>query len=96
MQKEFADLKGVAIGYVSMDKDPVKARKWMAESFGDNSPMIADLYTDASFAIADKLGVDSFPMTVLVDKSGKIVKIQRGFKEGQGSTKIMADLAKSL
>ena len=95
MQKEFAKISerpDVVVGYVSLDKDSAKAKQWLVDSFGANSTMVSHLYTDPSFAAADKLGVDSFPMTIVVDKAGKIIKVQRGFKEGQGSTKALAAL----
>ena len=42
-----------------------------------------------SFKLADALGIESFPMTLVVDASGKVLKIQDGFKEGSGSTEAL-------
>jgi hypothetical protein len=51
--------------------------------------MVEHLFYDDSFKLADSLGVDSFPMTLVVDASGKVIKKQSGFKEGSGSTEAL-------
>ena len=99
MNQEFKSLHDRAdtvVGYVSLDKEPEKAKQYMEEAFGKDSALSAKLAHDASFTAADKLGVDSFPMTLVIDKSGKVVKIQRGFKEGEGSTAAIRKAAESL
>jgi hypothetical protein len=56
------------------------------------------IYSDASFELAEKLEADSFPMTVVIGKDGKILHIERGFKEGKEGTaqvKKIADLMQS-
>ncbi len=84
------------VGYVSLDKEPEKAKAYLEEVFGKEGPVTKRIAHDSTFAAADKLGVDSFPMTLVIDKTGKIVKIQRGFKEGEGSTKNILKTTESL
>jgi peroxiredoxin len=72
--------------FVSLDKDSDKAKSWMTDQFKDSPEMTKSLYFDPSFKLADNLGVESFPMTLIVDERGKVLKIQEGFKEGSGST----------
>lgn len=99
MNTEFAalhDRKDVVVGYVSLDKDPEKAKRYLLEAFGADSAVAQRVGHDATFAAADQLGLDSFPMTLVIDKAGKVVKIQRGFKVGEGSTAALLKTAQSL
>lgn len=99
MNADFAPLherKDAVVGYISLDKDPEKAKKYLEETFGASGAVTQHLGHDASFAAADQLGVDSFPMTIVLDKAGKIVKIQRGFKAGEGSTAAILKAAQAL
>ncbi len=94
--KEMADeLKkkpdSAAVVFVSLDKESAKAKDWMAREFKDQSAMVENLFYDESFKLADTLGVESFPMTLVVDAQGKVLKIQDGFKEGTGSTAALFD-----
>lgn len=99
MNTEFAplhDRKDVLVGYVSLDKDPVKALSYLQEAFGIDAAVTTRIAHDSTFAAADQLGIDSFPMTLVIDRAGKIVKIQRGFKVGEGSTAALLKIAQSL
>lgn len=99
MNQDFAPLYSrpdVVVGYVSLDKEPAKAREYLMSAFGADANVTKNLAHDETFKAADTLGVDSFPMTLVVDKNGKIVKIQRGFKDGEGSTQAMLKLASGL
>ncbi len=75
--------------FVSLDKESAKAKEWMAKEFKANPAMVDNLFYDDSFKLADALGVESFPMTLIVDATGKVLKIQDGFKEGAGSTEAL-------
>lgn len=99
MNQDFTPLYAkpeVVVGYVSLDKEPAKARQYLESTFGADAAVTKRLAHDETFKAADTLGVDSFPMTVVIDKTGKIVKIQRGFKEGEGSTQALLKLANAL
>lgn len=99
MSTEFAPLherKDMVVGYVSLDKDPEKAKRYLQEEFGIDGAVTKRIGHDASFSAADQLGIDSFPMTVVLDRTGKVVKIQRGFKIGEGSTAALLKTAQGL
>ena len=84
--------------FVSLDKEPSKAREWFKQNTKATEAMIESLYSDAGFELAEKLEADSFPMTVVIGKDGKISHIERGFKEGKEGTaqvKKIADLLQS-
>ena len=78
------------LAFVSLDKDPAMARAWFQKNTKATDAMLANLYSDA----------DSFPMTVIIGKDGKVLHVERGFKEGkEGSDqvkKIAALLQSSL
>lgn len=75
--------------FVSLDKEATKAKDWMKAEFKSAPAMSENLYHDDGFKLADALGVESFPMTLVVDANGKVLKIQDGFKEGSGSTEAL-------
>lgn len=75
--------------FVSLDKEPKKAREYFSKEFKDDASMMSSLFYDASFQTADTLGVESFPMTLVVDASGKVIRVQDGFKPGTGSTEAL-------
>jgi thiol-disulfide isomerase/thioredoxin len=77
------------VAFISLDKDSGKAKEWMAKEFKSAGVMSENLFHDNSFKLADALGIESFPMTLVVDASGKVLKIQDGFKEGSGSTEAL-------
>jgi len=81
--------------FVSLDKDPQKAKDYFAKEFKADSSMSKSLYYDSAFAMADQLGVESFPMTLVVDEAGKVLKIQDGYKPGTGSTEALFEALKS-
>jgi len=84
--------------FISLDKEPSKAREWFKQNTKATDAMIENLYSDAGFELAEKLEADSFPMTVVIGKDGKILHIERGFKEGKEGTaqvKKIADLLQS-
>ena len=92
MEKELSKVaKTSQVVFVSLDKDPVKAQDWMAAEFKGSSEMSKNLFHDGAFAMAEALGIESFPMTLIVDETGKVIKIQDGFKDGQGSTSVLFD-----
>lgn len=75
--------------FVSLDKEPEKAREWFRKNTKATEAMMDNLYSDPSFEIAEKLEADSFPMTVVIGKDGKILHVERGFKEGaEGSAQV--------
>jgi len=77
--------------FVSLDKDPAKAKDYIAKEFKGSTAILANLHSDEAFKLADALGLESFPMTLVVDQSGKVIKVQEGFKEGKGSTAALFD-----
>lgn len=72
----------VRLAFVSLDKEPEKARKWFQENTKSTSIMLDKLYSDANFELADQLDADSFPMTVIVDSKGTVIHVEKGFKDG--------------
>jgi thiol-disulfide isomerase/thioredoxin len=86
------------VAFVSLDKEPAKAVEWFQSNMKEPDTYMKHLYVDPSFAAADVLAVDSFPMTLVIGKDGKVVYVQKGFKEGEGTTekliKVAADLLK--
>jgi peroxiredoxin len=85
----FAGDKDFQVAYVSLDKDPAKAVEWFNTNLKDPKQMLTHLYSDAAFAAAETLKVESFPMTFVIDKDGKVAQVHEGFKEGERSTEEM-------
>lgn len=94
--KVFGDEKDFNAAYVSLDKDPRKAVEWFSGNLKDPNQMLKSLYIDSAFQTAEKLKVESFPMTFVIDKNGKIAKIHEGFKEGENSTEEIAKAVAEL
>jgi peroxiredoxin len=94
--KVFGDEKDFHAAYVSLDKDPNKAVEWFGSNLKDPAQMLKSLYLDSAFQAAEKLKVESFPMTFVIDKNGKIAKIHEGFKEGENSTEEIAKVVAEL
>lgn len=95
MEEQFARLrqeKDVQFAFVSLDKDAKEAEAWFKGNLKDASAMLKDLFVDSQFQVADKLAVDAFPLTIIVGKDGKVLHVQRGFKEGEGSTQELAHI----
>jgi cytochrome c biogenesis protein CcmG, thiol:disulfide interchange protein DsbE len=96
MEDAFKPLVGEAdfqTAFVSLDKEPEKAVEWFQANLKEPARFLKDLYIDATFETADKLQVDSFPMTLIIGRDGKVAYVQKGFKEGEGSTEVLAKLA---
>lgn len=90
MESEVAKLNpNRQVVFVSLDKEPKKAKDYFTKEFKAASPMLGSLFYDSKFEMADMLGVSSFPMTLIVDENGKVLKIQDGFKPGSGSTEAL-------
>ena len=94
--KAFSDEKDFHVAYVSLDKDPTKAVEWFNSNLKDPAQMLKSLYSDAAFQAAETLKVESFPMTFVIDKNGKVAKIHEGFKEGEKSTEEIAKAVSAL
>jgi thiol-disulfide isomerase/thioredoxin len=75
--------------FVSLDKEPKKAKEYFTKEFKSGPAMVGRLFYDSNFAMAEALGVESFPMTLVVDEKGKVIKIQDGFKPGSKSTEAL-------
>ena len=88
--------KDFQVAFVSLDKEPAKAIEWFQGNLKQPDELLNHLYLDGDFTNADKLQVDSFPMTIVVGRDGKIAKVQRGFKEGDDSTKRLVEAAAQL
>lgn len=88
--------KDFQVAFVSLDKEPEKATEWFRSHLKAPEKMMPHLYSDAQFELADKLGVDSFPMTIIIGRDGKVAHVQKGFKEGQGSTDQLVKLSEGL
>lgn len=95
LQARLAD-KNFQIAFVALDKEPAKAADWFKKNLKDPERMLKSLYLDETFELADKLGIDSFPMTIIIGKDGKVAHVQKGFKEGQGSTEKLVKLSEDL
>jgi thiol-disulfide isomerase/thioredoxin len=98
MKEEFVGLISAGdfeFAMIALDTDAQKAVQWIKENIGDG-PWLERLYHDPEFKVAESLGVDEFPMTIVLAKDGKIAKVHRGFREGEGSTKKIAELVRTL
>jgi len=82
--------------FVSLDKEPENAAKWVKDNLTGAAGLATMLYIDPSFAVAETLAVDAFPMTLLIGKSGRVEFIQKGFKAGEGSTEKLAERVRNL
>ncbi len=90
MEKLFLDAKGVTYSFVALDKDPAKATAYFRET---HPALVPYLSFDPEFKEADSLKLESFPTTLVVSKTGKIIRVQSGFKEGAGSTEAILKAA---
>lgn len=82
--------------FVSLDKEPAKAQAWFKQNTTATEVMLGNLYSDAGFELAEKLEADSFPMTVVIGKDGKIIHVERGFKAGQAGSDQVKKIAALL
>ncbi len=103
MEKALLNLGGANgvkpdLKFVSLDKEPAKASEWFSKNTSAREAMAANLYSDPAFELADKLEADSFPMTVVIGKDGKILHVEKGYKggaEGEAQVKKIAGLIQS-
>jgi peroxiredoxin len=96
MEKKFATLqkeKDVNFAFVSVDKNSANAETWVNGNLQDPAKFLRHLYADESFAIAEKLDLDTFPMTFVIGKDGLVKHVQRGYKEGEPSTDAIVEKA---
>jgi thiol-disulfide isomerase/thioredoxin len=84
------------VAFVSLDKEPEKAAAWFLGNLKDPDTFLKRLYLDSKFETADELKVDSFPMTLIIGRDGKVARVQRGFKEGEKSTEELVRFAGKL
>jgi len=99
MEQVFAPLlrnDDFQFSFVALDKDPSKAEAWVKANMIKADQFMNYLYKDPKFKAAETLAVDSFPMTLIIGKDGRIKFIQRGFKEGEDSTRKLALKASNL
>lgn len=88
--------KDVNIAFISVDKEPAKAKDWVRDNLATPKFVGERLYMDSKFEVAETLGVDSFPITVIIDQNNKVHFIQRGFKEGDQTTEKMVTMIRDL
>lgn len=93
--KIFRNEKDVQRVFVNLDKDPRQAVLWAQRAFKNSGEFLAANYLDGGFDHADLLKVDSFPMTLLVDRQGKVFYKQKGFSPGEGMTEKLVELVKT-
>lgn len=86
----------VNLAFVSLDKEPEKARAWFQQNTKSKSSMMDRLYSDPSFDLADKLDADSFPMTIVVGRDGQILHVEKGFKDGAAGREQVKKIASIL
>jgi thiol-disulfide isomerase/thioredoxin len=94
--RPLASEKDVQMAFVSLDKEPEKATEWFQSNLKEPDQMLKHLFMDPAFEAADKLSADSFPMTFVIGRDGKVAFVQKGFKEGEGSTEKIAKLVAEL
>jgi thiol-disulfide isomerase/thioredoxin len=93
--KQFEANQNVQLAFVSMDKNPAEAKEWFDRYIGSEK-FKAALFEDSQFKAAEAIEVDSFPLTLVIDQTGVVQLVQRGFKEGEGSTAKIAEEVKTL
>jgi len=98
MKEKFATLigqKDFQMAFVALDKEPKKAAAWFRDNLKDEA-FLTHLYADPTFKIADQLEVDSFPMTLIIGKDGKVAHIQKGFDATKPTTDEIKTKANAL
>ena len=99
MEEKFAPLfkeKAANFAFVSLDKKTPNAVDWFTGNLRDPKHLLKYLYADSNFDIAERLELDTFPMTFVIGRDGKVVHIQRGYKEGEPSTDVIVEKALTL
>lgn len=84
--RAFSGEKDFQVAYVSLDKESGKAVEWFNSNLKDPKQMLENLFLDPAFEAAEKLKVESFPMTFIIGRDGKVAQVIEGFKEGEHST----------
>jgi len=99
MEEKFQPLlenKDFQLAFVSLDKDPDKAGGWLSGHVKKPEIFLNFLYKDPEFAAAETLGIDAFPMTLVISKDGVVRYVQKGYEEGSRSTEKIIDFTKKL
>ncbi len=81
--------------FVSLDKEPESATRWFKENLSAEVLKNNPLFFDPNFELADKISIETFPMTLILSQDGKVIHIEKGFEEGKGSVAKMVDIAGS-
>jgi cytochrome c biogenesis protein CcmG/thiol:disulfide interchange protein DsbE len=92
--KIFRNEKEVQKIFVNLDKDPRQAVLWAKQTLKDPGGFLASNYLDGGFDVADLLKVDSFPMTLVIDRQGKVVYKQKGFNSGEKMTEKLVEIVR--
>lgn len=87
---------GFRLVLVALDKEPAKALSWLQGHLAGAKTLARLAFDDSNFALAERLEVDSFPMTLIVDSQLKVVYVQRGFTAGQGMTENLVKKVRAL
>jgi peroxiredoxin len=82
--------------FVSVDKEPKNAEKWVRANVKNPSDVLAHLYVDPQFKAAETLDLSAFPMTFVIDQKGIVRHIQSGYVAGQPSTDEIVAVVKTL
>jgi thiol-disulfide isomerase/thioredoxin len=83
--------------FVNLDKDPSQGIEWAKQNLADPALFLTHNVMDPQFSVTEKLGVDSFPMTLVINRQGSLRYIQRGYTPGKGLTeKLVTLLRKEL
>ena len=84
--KIFRHDRDIQLVFVNLDKDPRQAVAWARQTLKNPLLFLESNYLDGSFEVADQLRVDAFPMTLVIDRQGKIAYKQKGFNPGEKMT----------
>lgn len=79
IHKRYEPLGFTVLG-VNVDEEPEKARR-IAERLTLDFPLLLD----SNQAVSEQYDVNAMPFTVLVDRSGKVRYVHRGYKPGDES-----------
>jgi thiol-disulfide isomerase/thioredoxin len=79
LRKEYAS-KGLEVVAVSLDEDPGAALPQAMKELG----MDFDVYTDQDSKFAEAFNVRAIPLTIIVDRKGKVLFIENGERDWAG------------
>ncbi len=82
--------------FVSLDTRPEKASAWFKENLPEGEGYLKYLYKDPDFAMATKYDLQSFPSTLVIDNTGKVVHIESGFAPGKGQTEKLVGVIQKM